>query len=349
MNGVTLMELLAIRLGWRTTPAKSLVIPQSASPPSLRSPRLRERGARSAGEGGFIVVIRALSACLSACLLLFYTSTLQAAAFTVTDDSNTQHTFDAPPQRIISLAPNLTELAYAAGLGSRLVAVTAYSDYPEAAKKLPQVGDAFRLDWERLVALKPDLVLAWGSGMSAHDRVAFEKLKLKLLVLEPRRLDDIPKTLRLLGRIAGTQAVAEAAARAFEQQRADLRKQYAGRPIVRAYFQIAAAPLLTVNGAHIISDVLNLCAAQNVFADAPLLVPAISDEALVKENPQVMLGIAATREQEEETKSLWRRLPLTAVRQGHTGFVHPDLISRSTPRILQGAARICEQADSARH
>ena len=84
---------------------------------------------------------------------------------------------------------------------------------------------------------------------------------------------------------------------------------------------------------------------QNVFADAPLLVPAVSDEALVKENPQVMLSIAATREQEEETKSLWRRLPLTAVRQGHAGFVHPDLISRSTPRILQGAQQICEQVD----
>ncbi len=282
---------------------------------------------------------------LLAALLLFVASTLQAAAFTVTDDSNTQLIFDAPPQRIISLVPNLTEQAYAAGLGSRLVAVSAYSDYPEQAKQLPQVGDAFRLDWERIVALKPDLVLAWGSGLSARDRAAFEKLKLKLLVLEPRRLDDIPKILRLLGRIAGTQAVAEAAAHAFEQQRAALRKQYAGRPIVRAYFQIAAAPLLTVNGAHIISDVLNLCGAQNVFADAPLLVPAVSDEALVKENPQVMLGIAATREQQEEIKNLWRRLPLTAVRQGHTGFVHPDLISRSTPRILQGAQQICEQVD----
>ena len=277
--------------------------------------------------------------------LSFGMATSQAAPFAVTDDSNTQLTFDTPPQRIISLAPNLTELAYAAGMGSRLVAVTAYSDYPEQAKQLPQVGDAFRLDWERLVALKPDLVLVWGSGLSARDRAAFEKLKLKLLVLEPRRLDDIPEALRLLGSIAGTQAVAEAAAHAFEQQSAGLRNQYAGRQIVRAYFQIAAAPLLTVNDAHIISDVLRLCGAQNVFADAPLLVPAVSDEALVKENPQVMLSIAATREQEEETKSLWRRLPLTAVRQGHAGFVHPDLISRSTPRILQGAQQICEQVD----
>ncbi|MDQ3268559.1 MAG: ABC transporter substrate-binding protein, partial [Pseudomonadota bacterium] len=225
----------------------------------------------------------------------------------------------------------------------------AYSDYPQQAKQLPQVGDAFRLDWERLVALKPDLVLAWGSGLSSRDRATFEKLKLKVLVLEPRRLEDIPKVLRLLGRVAGTEAEAESAAHAFKQQLDALRQQYAGHTKVRTYFQIAAAPLLTVNDAHIISDVLRLCGAQNVFAAVPLLTPAISNEALVKENPQVMLAVAATYEQEEETKRIWRELPLIAVRQGRIAFIHPDLISRSTPRILLGAKRICEPIESVRH
>ena len=285
---------------------------------------------------------------LLACLLLYIAAQIQAAPFSISDDSGAQVAFAAPPRRIISLAPNLTELAYAAGMGSSMVAVTAYSDYPEAAQQLPQVGDAFRLDWERLVAFKPDLVLAWGSNLSARDRAAFAKLGLKLLVLEPRRLDDIPKVLRLLGRIAATDEAAEAAARTFEQQAAALRQRYAARASVRAYLQIADAPLLTVNGAHIISDVLHLCGAENVFAAAPLLTPAVSDEALVKEQPQVMLGIAATSEQEEQTRSLWRKLPLAAVKQGRMGFVHPDLISRSTPRILQGAARLCELVESAR-
>ena len=297
------------------------------------------------GEGGFFRNTPLFLACLLLCCVTY----AHAASFTFTDDSNTQVSFDTPPQRIISLAPNLTELAYAAGMGPRLVAVTAYSDYPPQAKQLPQVGDVFRLDWERLVALKPDLVLAWGSSLSARDRAAFEKLQLKLLVLEPRRLDDIPKVLRLLGRIAATSEMAETAARNFEQQHDALHRQYAARPTVRAYLQIADAPLLTVNGAHIISDVLHLCGAENVFAAAPLLTPAISDEALVKEQPQVMLGIAATSEQEEQTRNLWRKLPLLAVKQGRIGFVHPDLISRSTPRILQGAERICELVESARH
>lgn len=269
-------------------------------------------------------------------------------AVTVTDDTGAQVTFNVPPQHIISLAPNLTELAYAAGMGSRMVAVSAYSDFPPQATKLPQVGDAFRLDWEQLVALKPDLILAWGSGLSARDRATLEKLKLKFLVLEQRRLDDIPKVLRLLGKVAATDAVAEAAARAFEQQRVALKKKFAGGETVRVYFQIAAAPLLTVNGEHIISDVLGLCGAQNVFADAPLLVPTISDEALVKAQPQLMLGIAATSAEEEETKRNWRRLPLAAVRQGRMGFVQPDLISRATPRILLGAQQICAQVAAIR-
>ena len=207
--------------------------------------------------------------CLSLCGAIHL-----AAAFTITDDGGAQVTIATPQQRIISLAPNLTELAYAAGMGSRMVAVSAYSDYPPEAKQLPQVGDAFRLDWEQLVALKPDLILAWGSGLSVRDRATLEKLKLKFLVLEPRRLDDIPKALRLLGKIAATDVVAEAAARTFEQQRVALGKKYAGSETVRVYFQIAAAPLLTINGEHIISDVLRLCGVQNVFADAPVLVPS---------------------------------------------------------------------------
>lgn len=304
-----------------------------------------EVSARSEDENNYIVVKHAIFFCL----MLFCATSQAATPFTVTDASGMQIVFATPPQRIISLAPNLTELAYAAGMGSHMVAVTAYSDYPQQAKQLPQVGDVFRLDWERLVSLKPDLVLAWGSSFSSRDRATFEKLKLKVLVLEPRRLDDIPKVLRLLGRVVGDGTVAEAAAQVFVQQLDVLRQRYAGRTKVRAYFQIAAAPLLTVNDAHIISDVLRLCGAQNVFAALSLLTPAISNEALVKENPQLMLAVAATHEQEEETKRIWRELPLIAVRQGRMVFIPPDLISRSTPRILLGAKRICEQIESARH
>jgi len=273
---------------------------------------------------------------------------MPVAALEIIDDLGARVVFTSPPQRVISLAPNLTELAYAAGMGEHLVAVSAYSDYPAEAKKLPQVGDAFRLNWEQLLALQPDLILAWGSGLSAQDRAAFEKLNLKIMVLEPRRLDDIPRVLRILGKISGTQAVAEISANEFEKSRLALQQQYAKKERVRAYFQISSAPYLTINHAHIISDVLHLCGAENIFTNAPMLVTAISAEALIKAQPHTMLGIASTKNQAIETSKMWRELPLRTARDNKIGFVHPDIISRATPRILLGAAQICADIDAVR-
>ncbi|WP_172588547.1 cobalamin-binding protein [Ferriphaselus amnicola] len=281
-------------------------------------------------------------------LFAFFAASLQAVPLSFTDDSGTTLIFTTPPRRIISLAPNLTELAYAAGLADKLVAVTAYSDYPPEAKKLPLMGDAFRLDWERLLALQPDLVLGWQSGLSARDRAMFSKLGLRLLVLEPRHLEDIPKALRLLGQVGGTGEVAEASAREFERQRDGLRLQYAARAPMRAYFQIADTPLLTVNGDHIISDVLRLCGAENVFTAAPLLTPTISTEALLTARPEVLLALAVSPRQMEDVLRTWRLLPLPAVKQQHYGFFEPDLMSRASPRILQGATAVCSQIDAAR-
>ena len=294
-------------------------------------------------------------------IFLLWAQVSHAATLTITDDSNTEVIFTTPPQRIISLAPNLTELTYAVDMGNRLVAVSAYSDYPPPALQLPQVGDAFRLDWEHLLALKPDLILAWGSGLSAQDRALFKKFGLKIVVLEPHRLDDIPRILRLLGKISGTPKAAETAARTFEQQRHRLHQRYAAASDptkqnkflpVRAYFQIAANPLLTINRNHIISDVLQLCGAHNIFADAPVLVPTLSEEALINAQPQIMLSLATTPAQEEIIKAQWRTLPLRSTQHPqalHTGFIHPDLISRASPRILLGAAQLCEIVASSRH
>jgi iron complex transport system substrate-binding protein len=262
----------------------------------------------------------------------------------ITDASGSALLLTTAPQRIISLAPNLTELAYAAGLGGKLMAVTAYSDYPPEAVKLPQVGDAFRLDWERLIALKPDLVLGWQSGLSARDRAMFGKLGIRLLVLEPHRLQDIPDTVRALGRLAESPVQAETAARDLEQQQQALARRYAQRPEVRVWLQVAAAPLLTVNGRHILSDVLRLCGARNVFADHPLLTPVVSAEALVAARPQLLLALAEDPQQETAIRRDWARLAPGVP----TGFLQPDQLSRAGPRLLQGAASVCRQVEQVR-
>jgi iron complex transport system substrate-binding protein len=167
-------------------------------------------------------------------------------------------------------------------------------------------------------------------------------------VLEPRHLDDIPKALRLLGQVGGTGELAEASARGFERQRDGLRLQYAARAPMRAYFQIADAPLLTVNGDHIISDVLRLCGAENVFATAPLLTPTISAEALLAARPDILFALAETPRQMEDVLRTWRTLPLPAINRQRYGFVESDLMSRASPRILQGAAKVCQQVSAAR-
>lgn len=276
-------------------------------------------------------------------------SSISATALTLNGDDGTSITLKAPPQRMISLAPNITELIYAAGLGSRLVAVTAYSNYPKAAEQLPRVGDAFRLDWERLLTYKPDLVIAWQSSLAARDRATFARLGIPVLVLEPRRLQDIPRSLRLLGQIDSTAAtIADAAARTFEQHSEALRAQYAQRPKVRVWFQIATEPLLTINHEHVINDVLELCGAHNVFADAPLLTPAVSAEAIVRAQPQLLLGSADTASHQQGMQQQWQKLPLAAVKAQHMVFIPPDLISRASPRILQGAEKVCQAVEQVR-
>jgi iron complex transport system substrate-binding protein len=251
------------------------------------------------------------------------------------------------PARIIALSPHLVEIVFAAGAGAQLAAVVRYSDYPQAATRLPQVGDASRVDLERVIALKPDLILGWHSGNPAGDLQRLERLGFPLFVTEPRRLPDIARLLRTVGALAGTEAAADAAASAFERDLESLRTRYSTREPVRVFYEIWHRPLLTVNGSHLISDVVVLCGGRNVFADAPVLTPSVSVEAVLAARPQVVLGgSSATRP--EELASEWRRAPVAALRDLPVRYVAPDLIQRQTPRIAQGARAVCGYLEEVR-
>jgi iron complex transport system substrate-binding protein len=185
-----------------------------------------------------------------------------AQTISVADDRGRTVTLARPAQRVVTLAPSLAELAFAAGAGGRLVGVARFSDSPPAARGIARIGDAVRVDFERIVALKPDLILAWKSGNSAADVARLEGLGFPAHVSEPGRLADIPRLLRAIGSLAGTGAAADRAARDFEREIGELRKRYAKTPRVRVFYQIWHKPLLTVNGAHLISDVIALCGAR---------------------------------------------------------------------------------------
>jgi ABC-type hemin transport system substrate-binding protein len=194
--------------------------------------------------------------------------------------------------RIVSLAPHVTELVYAAGAGSALVGASEFSDYPAAALNLPRVGDAFRLDYERIVSLRPDFVVAWESGTPAASTARLQALGVRVVVLSVQTLEDISTALVELGRLAGTSAVADLAADKLRQGFAELRQQYSGRPAVRVFVQLDDAPLFTVTGRHLISEMVGLCGGRNVFAALPGLAPAVDLEAVIAADPELILYAA---------------------------------------------------------
>ncbi len=266
-----------------------------------------------------------------------------AAPVAIVDDQGQHWQFSRPPQRVVALAPHLTELVFAAGGGGRMVGAAQGSDYPESARALPEIGDSSGFDLERVLSLRPDLILAWGSGNRAADLDRLRHLGQTVMVLEPRRLDDVPRHLRLLGRVLGTRPAAEAVSRGFEARQARLQQRYRNAAPVSVLFEVWPQPLMTVNGAHLISDVLGLCGGRNVFADLPQLSAAVSMETVLRIDPQAIVigsGAAAVH---------WQRYPgLAAVRNGHVFQVPPDLISRQTPRVLDAADMICADLERVR-
>jgi iron complex transport system substrate-binding protein len=253
----------------------------------------------------------------------------------------------APAQRIVALAPSLAELAFAAGAGGRLVGVARFSDFPPAARKIPQVGDAARVDFERIVALKPDLVLAWKSGNSAADVGRLEGLGYPAFVSEPARLADVPRLLRAIGALAGTLPAAGKAAAEFEREIRALRGRYAQARVVRVFYQIWHRPLLTVNGAHMISDVIALCGGENVFADVNQLTPSVTLEAVIAAKPEMILG-GGSAGGEKEFAAQWRASSVPPLRELPAHYINPDHIQRQTPRMVEGAKAVCAALDEVR-
>jgi len=280
--------------------------------------------------------------------LLAVLAAAATAAIRVPHDSGGEVVLDSPARRIVSLAPHLTELLYAAGAGDHLVATVAFGDYPEPARRLPRVGSSRALDLERIVALRPDLVVAWSSGNGTRPIAALRALGISVYENEPATLADIPGTIERLGALAGTSDVAAIAAGAFRQRLGMLIERYAGREPVSVFHQVWNPPLLTVNGHHPISDLMRVCGGRNVFAHLPALTPAVTIEAVIAVDPEVITTAAISADQAGALE-LWRRWPsLTATRRDNFLVLHPDVVSRHGPRILDGASKLCEALETAR-
>jgi len=296
------------------------------------------------------------SASLAAACVAALTGAAGASALAVVDDAGHAFVFERPPRRIITLAPSLTELVFASGGGASLVGTSALSDYPPAARTIARIGDAGRLDVERVIALKPDLVLIWQRGNTSRQLEQLEAAGIRLFQLEPRRLVDVARAIERLGALLGHEA--EANRRASEMRAAldRLRAAHAGAAPVSVFYQVWRQPLMTVNGKHLIDDILTLCGGRNVFAGLTPLVPIISTEAVVGVDPEAMLTAS-----ESASPEPWRRDPgnpsfaawhrhrsLTAVRRSWLYALNGDNISRQGPRVVDGAAAVCAVLDQVR-
>lgn len=253
-----------------------------------------------------------------------------------------------PARRIVSLAPHLTELLFAAGAGDRVVGTVEYSDFPEAARRIPRVGDSALLDLERIAALKPDLVLVWRHGNAPQQLQRLAALKLPTYAHEARALADISRGLRDLGVLTGRESDALPRADAFDRAVAELRARHAGRARLRVFYQVWLQPLITLNGEHLISQMLDLCGADNVFATQRLLTPTITEEAVLLADPDAIVTGWIPAHGGAPLDS-WKRLTaLRAARSGHLLAVDPDLLHRQSDRVILGAHELCEKLDGVR-
>jgi iron complex transport system substrate-binding protein len=273
---------------------------------------------------------------------------LAHAQVSVRDDYGNAVTLARPAARVVSLAPHLTEAAFAAGGGDRLVGAVEFSDFPPEAARLPRVGNEAGIRVEAVIALRPDLVIAWPNAGSRPqiDRIA--AFGIPVYRSEPRSLEDVARTLEAIGALLGTSAAAREAARTFRRRVAELERAHAAKPPVRVFYQVWDRPLLTVSGAHLISKVMRLCGGVNVFADVPGIAPAVEREAVLAADPEAIVASGAD-ESPPPWLDEWRRFPrLAAVARGNLFAIPPQLLQRHTPRILEGAAQLCALLDEVR-
>lgn len=270
------------------------------------------------------------------CLLLALPT--QAATLRLVDDAGQTLEFIRSPQRIISLTPHLTELLFAVGAGSQVVGVDSASDYPLAVQALPRVGGYSRINFERILALKPDLVIAWVGGNRAADIHGLKKMGVPVLQTQATRLEDVARLLRLVGLASGHAEAGKEAARTFSTRLAALQVPTSRQPPVKVFYQVWDRPLMTVGGAHWISDALALCGARNVFADLRGPSPVVSREAVLQRAPALIVG----GNDAPDLRRLWQSFAsLPAVKNNAFVSVDADLLHRPTPRLIEGVAGLC--------
>jgi len=292
-----------------------------------------------------------LLACCVVCLLNACGKTTDKSIETsieVTDYSGAIVSLDKPASRIISLAPHIVENLFAAGAGDSIIGVVDYSNYPTEALKITNIGSAFNINQENIIALNPDLIIAWETGNSNTVYNKLKDLGYTVYIDEPKTLDDIAKSIRDFGILTGHKEQANSIANSYLLDIKNLREKYQHFQSISVFYQIWDKPLQTINGKHIISSALNICNGENIYAKETAIAPIINLESILERDPQAIIasGISSERPSWLDDWTQWESLQ--AVKNNHLFFVEPDHLQRHTIRLLKGIESVCEQLDSVR-
>jgi len=255
-------------------------------------------------------------------------------------------------QRIVALAPHSVELLYAIGAGDRIIAASEYADYPKAALNIPRVGNSNGIQIERVLALKPDLVIVWQGGNKSADIQKLQALGLNLLSTQPKKISDISQELRQLGNLTGLQQQATKVIEQIELKYAEITRKYKSKSKIKTFYQLWHDPLTSVGPESWIESLLNDCHAENIFATAYSPYPVVSIESVLVKNPQVIIiphHSDVDDLQSKEKIKIWQKWSeISAVKNDHVYMIDGDLLHRFTPRVLDGLEKLCEKIDQAR-
>jgi iron complex transport system substrate-binding protein len=267
---------------------------------------------------------------------------LAATPWQVQDDEGRVLSLAGPPQRIVSLSPGATAMLFAAGGGARVVGTPDFSVEPASAGAIARVGDSHGFDLERILALHPDVVVAWTGAFSAAQLLPFERAGLPVYHHRVVRLDDLPVALRRLGTLLDTAAVADPAADGLRARIAALRARYqrAGKP--RLLLQVWDRPVYTLGGEQLISDAIEACGYRNLYGELRDAAPAVSLESIAARDPDVIVALAGDERSARDWLAQWRAFPrLSAVRQGRLYSFVDARLSRLGPEAVTATEALC--------
>lgn len=274
----------------------------------------------------------------------------QAAAggIEVTDDRGKLIELNTPALRIISLAPHITENLFAIGAGDNIVGVTSYSNYPEAANDIELVGTYKQFDVEKIIVLEPDITIGWVSGNPDRQVKLIERFDIPVFLSEPRSFQDVAEEIRKLGQLTGNNQIASRVANDFLGEIESLSTQYGNKQPLDVFYQVWDNPMITLNGEHLVSRLIEGCGGRNVFASLPSLAPRISTEAVIEKDPDVIIASGVGSRPPEWLDEWYSFAFLKAVGKSNLFHVNPDLIERHTVRLADGMKAVCQILETAR-